>query len=1223
MAIFDEGQKLSFLGRNFGAAGGSVSSTQFLMQQIDDQACEKLQFAPMNWRRILILLVTTALPFCSHQGFSQHVGAPSAEYFSMDKVGVAGRIFSVASDGDGLIFLAFPDLDLVRVFDGASWSNVVVSCPISLATDTEGTVWVGHNQGIGYFAKNELNAIEFRPFEFDSKSTDLLAFYFAFSTENGVRLCNGRMVLDIDTRGLLPKTEIFRTEQDEIFVGLGGDQLLTKQRHPNKIFSCDIADRKQQPFDERIEASKVDYIIPMGPKKCLVIKDGFTRVDLFDDGQEQPFSPALSTDELDVDVILPLPGNRIGVAEGDRFVCLDSAGRTLYQIDEKRGSQTVKRFGVLRDGRIWLGTTDGFGLLDERFSIGNWPLLKGNKPATYFFDIIDDHIYIGADQGLFDIPISEIETSWPDKNEPLLSYTPTGVFRFDNQLFAATMNGVVEVESGKKLIDGLFNEMFLPSVSDRDLVFVLTQNAHVAILEWRQERLIEIGRSELNQQGSFRAQLDDQSFLLASHDNRFSLVHFPNGFDEKPVQTELKHQSRILGLAKINGVLCCWNEQGIHELLYENQQLILKSVAWAAEFNQKNDLASVSRIVACGDSLALYDSNLQRVLVFPWGNGKLQAKPARSWGFGNQFAANRMKWDSSRNCFWTMNNATLIRIDASYSDFSAEFQPFVRASIEAESKLENPAVIALTPKSGISFQFGLPHQFYLTDRPVLYQYQLIGNDAEWSDWSESTQKEYTNLHGGNFQFKVRAKDPLGNVTESRLTEFNVGTIWYLQSWFGGLVALAVLGLIYLASVFRTRKLQLANERMERLVALRTSEIESKTKEIVEKSAQLHAKEIQSEAERLSSFDTLVAGVAHDFNNLLTVISVNNEMIATFGDEKSKIRAENSMAAIQGAIDLCSEMTAFSDKSPASLDPIDIALAVLDMEDTLAKSVPEEIEFICKMPSHSLVALADLNQLKRALLNLVVNAGEAARKQVRVDVFTRELGQDDLINARFVGSLPEAGIFHCIEVVDDGAGPNAEVLNRIFDPFFSTKSFGRGLGLAIVLKIVGRHRGVMFVDASSNGTTFRVCLPQSDSKIKQLAKPHFANKLPLLDILVVDDDELVLESMETLLKFQGHRVDTCACPLQGLKWLQQDNNLDLLIVDVAMPQMTGPELAEKVLELNPELPILLVSGYSEDRLEDQLLKRKNLSFITKPYSANQLNEKIFSLIKQKNPYHVME
>jgi signal transduction histidine kinase len=182
---------------------------------------------------------------------------------------------------------------------------------------------------------------------------------------------------------------------------------------------------------------------------------------------------------------------------------------------------------------------------------------------------------------------------------------------------------------------------------------------------------------------------------------------------------------------------------------------------------------------------------------------------------------------------------------------------------------------------------------------------------------------------------------------------------------------------------------------------------------------------------LKSFDTLVAGVAHDFNNLLTVISVNNEMILGDGDKLSRQFAENSTEAIKAAIELCSEMSAFSDKSPASLVAVDVVEAVRTMDDTLAQSIPDNVKYVSDLAEESLYSLADIRQLQRALLNLVLNAGEVARSKVIVRVLELELTDDDLINARFVGELPIAGTFHCIEVADDGTGLDDDVLNRMF------------------------------------------------------------------------------------------------------------------------------------------------------------------------------------------------
>jgi CheY-like chemotaxis protein len=262
---------------------------------------------------------------------------------------------------------------------------------------------------------------------------------------------------------------------------------------------------------------------------------------------------------------------------------------------------------------------------------------------------------------------------------------------------------------------------------------------------------------------------------------------------------------------------------------------------------------------------------------------------------------------------------------------------------------------------------------------------------------------------------------------------------------------------------------------------------------------------------------------------------------------------------------------------------------------------------------------DDTQLRQVVLNLVVNAGEAmAGTGGRIEVITRfvELESEDIVTLQGAPDLGP-GRYVMLEVADDGPGMKEETRRRVFEPFFSTKLSGRGLGLAAVLGIVRAHGGGIGVESRpGTGTRFRVVLPSAAPDLD----PRPATSRPgtvagrLGRVLVIDDQEPVLELARELLGRAGYQAETALGGREGLaRYRANPGGFDAVVLDLAMPDLDGAKVGRQLRRLRPDLPLLLVSGFSPDLAADTLTALEPVGFLRKPYGAEALTAALAELL----------
>jgi PAS domain S-box-containing protein len=362
------------------------------------------------------------------------------------------------------------------------------------------------------------------------------------------------------------------------------------------------------------------------------------------------------------------------------------------------------------------------------------------------------------------------------------------------------------------------------------------------------------------------------------------------------------------------------------------------------------------------------------------------------------------------------------------------------------------------------------------------------------------------------------------------------------------------------------------------------------------------------AQKMEAVGQLAGGVAHDFNNLLLAILANTGLASDYVGNAPELAEHLTEieGAAQRAADLTKQLLAFSRRQPLRAVPVDVNERLRGLMKMLRRLLPESIS-IDLIAGHVLPSVkADPSQLEQVIVNLCVNARDAMEHGGRLTIETENV----LINARYCESHPWAkpGRYVLLSVTDTGTGMTADVRERAFEPFFTTKgaNHGTGLGLATVYGIVQQHDGLVHLYSEPGaGTTFKVYLPAHDRLADAVG-----NKLEPLPprgqetILVAEDEEQVRNPVVRILQRAGYRTIAVANGLDAIAVVRDGKEpIHLVLLDVVMPGLGGPETWQQLRELRPGLRVLFTSGYADDRYRQRLPPGAEL--LEKPFRAEEL------------------
>jgi signal transduction histidine kinase len=359
--------------------------------------------------------------------------------------------------------------------------------------------------------------------------------------------------------------------------------------------------------------------------------------------------------------------------------------------------------------------------------------------------------------------------------------------------------------------------------------------------------------------------------------------------------------------------------------------------------------------------------------------------------------------------------------------------------------------------------------------------------------------------------------------------------------------------------------------------------------------------------RLESLGILAGGIAHDFNNLLSGILGNAGLALSDAPAGSPYQSalKDVVRASQRAADLTRQMLAYSGRGRFVVRPLNLSELVLEVSKLVRSSLPTSVELKFDLADHLPSVEADSVQIQQVVMNLVINAaeaiGEGNKGLVRITTKLQQLDAKYL-RQNFPGHALNPGSYVVLEVSDSGCGMDENTLAKIFDPFFTTKFTGRGLGLASVQGIVRAHHGGLCLESAvGRGTTFTVLFPSVQAPAtNSTVGPKPEDLRGTGTVLVVDDEQMALTTMQSILERNGYQVRTATNGEIAVNIVREHKNeLALVILDLAMPDMGGDKAFVQITALAPDLPILLTSGYDAMEVIGKLGSDAPAGFIQSP------------------------
>lgn len=379
-----------------------------------------------------------------------------------------------------------------------------------------------------------------------------------------------------------------------------------------------------------------------------------------------------------------------------------------------------------------------------------------------------------------------------------------------------------------------------------------------------------------------------------------------------------------------------------------------------------------------------------------------------------------------------------------------------------------------------------------------------------------------------------------------------------------------------------------------------------------------------DAQRLESLGLLAGGIAHDFNNLLTAISGNLSLAQKALSPSSPAwpYLQHVQVAATLASDLTRNLLAYAGQGTTTLDRLDVNGVVEAITKLLRVAVPRSVSVECDLSRERLVIEADSGQFQQVLMNLIVNAAEAIGDAPGTITVSTGLVHPDAgyLASAFRLSELAPGPYVCLEVADSGRGMDEETASRVFDPFFSTKLSGRGLGLSVAFGIVRSHGGAIRVDSMpGEGARFTVLFPAKLGVAADVPRePPVA--LPWRGgglVLVIDDEEIVRAVAGEMLVRLGFEVMTCPDGESGVaRYRTHHRDLVAVLLDLTMPHWSGAKTLAQLRLAGCEAPVLLMSGLNEREAAGELIDPSLGEFLPKPFTFDELSKKLRRLVSRR-------
>jgi nitrogen-specific signal transduction histidine kinase/ActR/RegA family two-component response regulator len=375
-----------------------------------------------------------------------------------------------------------------------------------------------------------------------------------------------------------------------------------------------------------------------------------------------------------------------------------------------------------------------------------------------------------------------------------------------------------------------------------------------------------------------------------------------------------------------------------------------------------------------------------------------------------------------------------------------------------------------------------------------------------------------------------------------------------------------------------------------------------------------------QARKMESFGTLAGGIAHDFNNILGIVIGNTELAMDDLPKwnPARLNLEEVLTASFRARDVVRQLLSFARGTKLEKEPINIAQIIQESLKLLRSSIPTSIELRQNIPKDIDTILANPTQINQILINLSTNANHAMPDGGILEISLMNVELDEKRAAQYPDLTP--GRYVNIKISDTGQGISVEEMDRIFDPYFTTKEVGQGtgMGLSVVHGIVKSHEGSISVESKyGKGTTFSIFFPvvkkQAVIETETVEKLSTGNER----ILFVDDEKSILSAGQKSLERLGYKIEVNLNPVEALELFRANpDQFDLVITDMTMPKMTGDQLAQEILKIRPDMPIILNTGFNE-KIDEEKAKQVGIrQYIEKPLNRTILAKMVRKVLDER-------
>jgi two-component system cell cycle sensor histidine kinase/response regulator CckA len=376
-----------------------------------------------------------------------------------------------------------------------------------------------------------------------------------------------------------------------------------------------------------------------------------------------------------------------------------------------------------------------------------------------------------------------------------------------------------------------------------------------------------------------------------------------------------------------------------------------------------------------------------------------------------------------------------------------------------------------------------------------------------------------------------------------------------------------------------------------------------------------------QSQKMEAIGKLAGGIAHDFNNLLTVIKGYNQLslLELKKDDPLRANIEEVQKAAERAANLTRHILAFSRRQILEFKVFDLNHLLHNLDKMLRRVIGEDIELVTFLSEDLGRVKTDAGQIEQVVMNLAVNARDAMPNGGKLTIETANVELDENYAQRHAGVTP--GRYVMLAVSDTGVGMAPEVKERIFEPFFTTKEMGKGtgLGLSVVYGIMKQSGGNIWVYSEpGQGTTFKVYLPRVDEAVQELRGKEAEEEIPRGSetILVVEDEEPVRKLAVRVLQGQGYRVlDASQGDEALLIFKQHQGPIHMMVTDMVMPGMSGPQLVKRLQSFNGEIKVLYMSGYADSAIVRHDKLESRMPYIQKPFTPDALLRKVREVLKK--------